>query len=304
MRTIHLLIALAVVTVWGLNFSVIKLGVNEMDPLILTGLRFTFAALPAILFIPKPNVAWSVLAGYGILFGVGVWGMLTLSIYAGMSAGMASLLLQSSAYISVLFGVVFLREKLSFAKIIGLLISIIGLMLIFNITDGSVTSLGIALAFIAAISLSLVGLILKKTTIPEMFAFVVWSCIFAPIPLFALSYLVHGIDGFQYLFNDASILGVFSVTFQAYPVTLLGYWLWNRLTVLYPMSTLAPLTLLVPIFGFIGSVLFYGEVFGTIKTIAFSFIILGLIINLTEKKLMKTFNNLKVKKIVSKAGIT
>jgi O-acetylserine/cysteine efflux transporter len=299
MKTIHLLIALAVVTVWGLNFSVIKLGVNEMDPLILTGLRFTFAALPATLFIPKPNVAWSILAMYGILFGVGVWGMLTLSIYAGMSAGMASLLLQSSAYISVLLGVIFLREKLSFVKIIGLIISIIGLMLIFKLTDGSVTSLGIVLAFIAAISLSLVGLILKKTTIPEMFAFVVWSCIFAPIPLFALSYLVHGFDGFQYLFNNASILGLFSVTFQAYPVTLLGYWLWNRLTVLYPMSTLAPLTLLVPIFGFIGSVLFYDEAFGTIKSIAFSLIVLGLIINLTEKKLIKIFSSSKVKRVIT-----
>ncbi len=298
MKLVHLLIALGVVTVWGLNFSVIKLGINEMDPLILTGLRFTFAALPAILLIPKPNVSWAILATYGILFGVGVWGMLTLSIYAGMSAGMASLLLQSSAYISVLLGVFFLRETLSPAKVIGLIISIIGLMLIFKITDGSVTSLGLALAFIAAISLSLVGLILKKTTIPEMFAFVVWSCIFAPIPLFALSYLVHGIDGFQSLYNNVSLLGLFSVTFQAYPVTLLGYWLWNRLTVLYPMSTLAPLTLLVPIFGFIGSVLFYDEAFGTTKTIAFSLIILGLIINLTEKTLTKLLRNTKIKETI------
>jgi len=287
MKTFHLIIALAVITVWGLNFSVIKLGVNEMDPLLLTGLRFTFAALPAILFIPKPKVSWTVLASYGILFGVGVWGMMTLSIYAGLSAGMASLILEVSAYISVLFGVIFLREALSPAKIIGLLISIIGMTLIFNITDGSVTSLGIILAFIAAISLSIVGLIIKKTTITEMFAFVVWSCIFAPIPLFILSYFIHGMSGFEHLVNNVSLLGLFSVMFQAYPVTLLGYWLWNRLTVLYPMSTLAPLTLLIPIFGFIGSVLFHGEVFGITKAIAFLVITLGLVIILAEKWLMK-----------------
>ena len=113
MKSMHLLIAIAVVVVWGLNFSVIKLGVNEMDPLILTGLRFLFAAIPAVFFIPKPKVAWSIIAIYGILFGVGVWGMLTLSIYTGMSAGMASLLLQSSAFISVLLGTIFLREPLS-----------------------------------------------------------------------------------------------------------------------------------------------------------------------------------------------
>ena len=289
MKLIHLLIALAVVTVWGLNFSVIKLGVNEMDPLILTGLRFTFAALPAILFIPKPKVSWSILATYGILFGVGVWGMMTLSIHAGLSAGMASLVLEVSAYISVIFGVIFLRESLSPAKIIGLIVSVIGLTIIFKITDGSVTTLGLLFAFVAAISLSLVGLIVKKTSIPEMFAFVVWSCIFAPIPLFILSYFLHGATGFQDVVNNVSVLGLFSAMFQAYPVTLLGYWLWNRLTVLYPISTIAPLTLLIPIFGFIGSVAFHGEVFGATKAIAFLVITLGLVIILAEKWLMKVF---------------
>jgi O-acetylserine/cysteine efflux transporter len=183
---------------------------------------------------------------------------------------------------------------LSPAKIIGLVISIIGLMLIFKITDGSVTTLGLVFAFIAAISLSLVGLIIKKTTIPEMFAFVVWSCIFASIPLFILSYFIHGLTEFQSFANSDNLLGIFSAMFQAYPVTLLGYWLWNRLTVLYPMSTLAPLTLLIPIFGFIGSVLFHGEVFGAIKAIAFLVITLGLVIILADKKLMTFFQSEKL----------
>jgi len=286
MKSMHLLIALSVVVVWGLNFSIIKLGVNEMDPLILTGLRFLFAAIPAILFIPKPKVAWPIIATYGILFGVGVWGMLTLSIHVGMSAGMASLLLQSSAFISVLLGTVFLKESLSPAKITGLLLSVIGLILIFTITDGSVTGLGILLALVAAVSLSLITLIIKTNTINEMFSFVVWSCIFAPMPLFMLSYLLQGSEGFISLAQNISFSGLFSIMFQAYPVTLLGYFLWNKLTVIYPMSTMAPLTLLVPIFGFLGSVIFYQEPIGLTKAIAFSLIILGLTITLTSKSLL------------------
>ena len=289
MKSMHLLTALAVVIIWGLNFSVIKLGVSEMDPLILTGLRFLFAAIPAILFIPKPNVSWVIIATYGILFGVGVWGMLTLSIYAGMSAGMSSLLLQSSAFISVLLGTIFLKETLSRPKTIGLVLSIAGLILIFTITDGSVTAVGIILALVAAISFSLVTLIIKTTTIKEMFAFVVWSCLFAPIPLFILSYLLHGSAGFMLFTDNLSFLGLFSVMFQAYPVTLLGYFLWNKLTVIYPMSTMAPLTLLVPIFGFFGSVIFYQEQIGLTKIIAFTLIIFGLMINLADKSLRTYF---------------
>jgi drug/metabolite transporter (DMT)-like permease len=122
-----------------------------------------------------------------------------------------------------------------------------------------------------------------------MFAFVVWSCIFAPIPLFVISYLLQGSVGFILLSQNISISGLFSVMFQAYPVTLLGYFLWNKLTVIYPMSTMAPLTLLVPIFGFLGSIIFYQEPIGLTKVVAFSFIIAGLVINLTDKPLMTLF---------------
>ena len=61
------------------------------------------------------------------------------------------------------------------------------------------------------------------------------------------------------------------------------------------MSTMAPLTLLVPIFGVLGSIMFYQEPIGLTKVVvAFSFIIVGLVINLADKSLMTFFT----KKIV------
>jgi len=272
---------------WGFNFSIIKLGVSEMDPLILTGLRFTFATFPAIFFIKKPKISIYILALYGITFGVGVWGMLTISIQLGLSAGMSSLILQSSAFISVLLGVLFLKETLSITRKTGLLVSILGLALIFNIEDGSVTFIGILFACFAAISLSIISLILKKVVIKDMFAFVVWSCAFSPIPLFTLSLLVNGVSGFEMLISNINYLSAFSVLFQAYPVTILGYWLWNKLIAQYPMSTMAPLTLLVPIFGLLGSVIFYNEQIGMTKLFASFLIICGISIGLSETLIQK-----------------
>lgn len=282
MKTRHLIIAIAVACMWGLNFSIIKLGVSEMDPFILTGLRFTFAAFPAVFFIKRPQVPFSILALYGLTFGVGVWGMLTLSIHLGMSAGMSSLILQSSAFIGVLLGVFFLKEKLSTTRQVGLLMSIVGLGLVFVIEDGSVTFIGILFACFAALSLSAISLIIKKCTINDMFAFVVWSCIFAPLPLFSLSLLINGLSGFNLLLSNLSLLSAFSVLFQAYPVTLLGYWLWNKLVAQYPMNTMAPLMLLVPLFGFIGSVVFYDEPLGLIKLLACGLILSGIATGLSE----------------------
>ena len=298
MKTHHLFIAIAVACLWGFNFSVIKLGVDEMDPLMLAGFRFTFAALPAVFFIAKPQVPLRILALYGLTFGVGVWGALTLAIDFGVSAGMASLILQSSAFISVVFGVLFLNEKLNAIRISGLLVSILGLAFIFTLTDGSVTIIGMLFAFIAAISLSLVGLIIKKNTIKDMFAFVVWSCLFAPIPLFVLSIVMNGQEAFVLSLSTVSGLGLFSAMFQAYPVTLLGYWLWNKLIALYPMSTMAPLTLLVPVFGFMGSVIFYNETLGATKLSACLFIIMGIVIGLLEPWIKE----IKSKKLSNKYG--
>ena len=110
MKVSHFLLALCVIFLWGMNFSFMKMGLSQMDPFILTALRFLFAAVPAVFFIKRPQVSFSIIALYGLVFGVGLWGMMTLAINAGVSAGMASLLLQSSAFISVIIGVIFFKE--------------------------------------------------------------------------------------------------------------------------------------------------------------------------------------------------
>jgi len=295
MKPLHIVVAIAIVGLWGLNFSVIKLGLEGLDPFLLTGLRFLLAAFPMVFFIRRPNVSWFVLASYGFTFGVGVWGLLTLSIDVGLSAGMASLLLQSSAFISVLFGLLFFHEKLSLIRLSGLIISIVGVSLIVTVQDGSVTTAGIILALLAALSLSLVSLIVKKAQIKNMFAFVVWSCLFAPLPLFIMSWVVNGTVGFSESFHHFSSSSLFSVIFQAYPVTLLGYWGWNKLVALYPMSTMAPIMLLVPFFGLLSSVVFYNEQVGITKIIACFMVLAGISVSLLENKIMSKYQKIKMK---------
>ena len=45
MHSKHLILAVLVTAVWGLNFPVTQLGLASIDPLLLTALRFTLAAL-------------------------------------------------------------------------------------------------------------------------------------------------------------------------------------------------------------------------------------------------------------------
>lgn len=290
MRKIDLILGITVMIVWGLNFSVIKLGVNEIDPLLLTALRFSLATVPAIFFVKKPEVSWKYLITYGWLFGIGVWGMATWSIEAGLSAGMASILLQINVVIGLFLGYFLLKEALPLNKIIGSGVALSGLLLSLIVTDGSVTQSGLILVLISALSWSLASITIKKSGTKQVFAFSLWAMAFAPLPLFLIVYLQSGTAAFITLPEQTNGAVIFSVLFQAYPVTLLGYWIWNRLLVTYPLTTVAPLTLLVPVFGLLGGILFYQEEVGIIKFIASLCVISGVLIGLINiKKLKSTF---------------
>src|SRR5208337_5625825 len=90
-----ILAAVSVAVVWGLTFIAIKVGVAETSPLMLSALRFAFASLPAVLFVGPPKAApWKV-AVYGLLLGVGQFGLLFIAIHQGSPVGLASLVVQA-----------------------------------------------------------------------------------------------------------------------------------------------------------------------------------------------------------------
>jgi O-acetylserine/cysteine efflux transporter len=285
MQPKHLALAALITAIWGLNFSVIKIGLQSLDPFVLAGIRFALCALPAVFFIPRPRTPWHYLVAYGLVFGVGLWGMVNLGIYAGLSSGIASLVLQLSAFFSILLGAVVLREPVTPYQLGGMAVALLGLACILSITDGTVTLAGVALVVLGAMAWSAANLIIKKSGSAEVLAFLLWSSLFAPLPLFALAYLTKGPIAFAALGTQLTPGAMLSILFQAYPTTVFGYWVWNSLLKRYPVSTVAPLSLLVPIFGILGSVLIFSEPVGLVKVLAMALIIAGLAIGLYGKQL-------------------
>lgn len=287
MRLKDLLVGLAIMCLWGFNFSVIKLGADQINPIVLTTLRFTFAVLPVIFFIRYPCVKLRYLIGYGITFGVGVWGMMTSAISLGVSAGMAGVLMDLSLISSLLIGWFVLKEKITIRQYIGAVLILIGVLASLGLQDGSVPLAGLLLVLIGAISWSVIGLIVKLAKPEQVFAFSVWGMLFAPVPLALLALISYGPEVFMALPAQMNASVWFSVLFQAYPTTLLGYWVWNRLIAKYPLSTVAPLTMLTPVFGLLGSMLFHGELVDNTKLLACGFILLGFLIGQWQQNWFK-----------------
>lgn len=282
------LLLVLLMALWGFNFSVIKLGVNNVDPFILTALRFSLAVLPLIFFVRRPDVPWRYLMTYGLTFGVGVWGLTTLSVSAGLSSGLASLLLDMSVISSLLVGRYLLKEQVTVSKVLGSVLALIGLGLIIWHQDATVTPLGIALVLSASVFWSINGLIVKRSGTRAVFAFNIWGMAFAPIPLFVLALCVSGPSSVMQSIADINGSVLFSAAFQAYPTTLLGYWFWNKMIVKYSVSSVAPMTLLVPVFALIGGYIFFGESLDAVQAIAAVVILLGVAVS--EIKLPKGQN--------------
>ena len=118
--------ALLVILLWGLNFVVIKIGLDSLPPMLLGATRFTLAAIPAIFFIRRPQVPLRWLVAYGLTISFGQFAFLFSAMDNGMPAGLASLVLQSQAFFTLLLAALLLSEKVRAHNLIGLLVAATG----------------------------------------------------------------------------------------------------------------------------------------------------------------------------------
>ena len=125
-----LLIALVVIVAWGVNFVVIKVGLDGLPPMLLGALRFLLVAFPAVLLVRRPKLPWRWLIAYGATISLGQFAFLFQAMYSGMPPGLASLILQSQAFFTLGFAALFLGERLRLASVLGLLVAASGLALI------------------------------------------------------------------------------------------------------------------------------------------------------------------------------
>lgn len=271
-----LFLAVLVMAIWGFNFSMIKMGITEVHPLLATAARFSLAVLPAIFFIRRPNVDWRYLISYGIVFGVGIWGMASWSITAGLSSGMSSVLLSSNALISMAVGVFIHKEMASKRKVTGAITALTALLILVSATNGNITAQGLAFIMIAATCWTIMGMIVKASKTTQAFAFNVWGMLFAPMPLVLFAVCLYGPSIVTHAFDVWDTSTTIAVIFQAYPTTLFGYWVWNRLLIRYPLSTTAPLTLLVPVFALISGYFMYDEILSLAQIIACALFLIGI----------------------------
>ena len=276
----HFLLALAVVAVWGSNFVVIKLALSQMPPLLFATLRFAVVLLPMVFFLKRPAVPWRNLAGYGLLIGVGQFGLLFVAMNGHISPGLASLVIQVQVFFTIGLAMALAGEGLQRVQWLALALGASGPGVIVAHTDGSTTLLGLGLILLAALSWAGGNLVSRAAGRINMVAYVVWSSLFAVPPLFVLSLWVEGWDALAAGVQGAGLGAWAAVAWQAWGNSIFGYAAWGWLLARYSAATITPMALLVPVFGMASSAWWLGEPLPLWKLGAAALVLSGLALNL------------------------
>jgi O-acetylserine/cysteine efflux transporter len=230
---------------WGLNFTVIRFGLDEFSPFAFSTWRFLICALP-VLFVPRPAISWGTLAGIGgFMFG-GQFIFLFFAMQAGLPPGLTSVLVQLQGPLTVVLAALFLREHATRAQWFGLGLAAVGVVLIARSVEGTASLAAVGLALLSALTWATGNLFFRTARGVSMFAVTVWASLLPPIPLALASLVLEGPAALLAPILAPSWRGWFVLFYTVVPVMWLGYLIWGTLLRTYPAAKVGPISLLVP----------------------------------------------------------
>jgi O-acetylserine/cysteine efflux transporter len=278
MKPRHIVLLVLVSAVWGLNFVVVRLGLNQFPPLVFTCLRFVVCALPVVV-IARPAVPWPQLLSLGFVLGAAVFGFLFAGMAAGLRPGTASLVMQTQVLFTLVLGALVLREKPGRLRWIGVLLGMAGIASLArdSIADGTAT--GFALVLAGALSWGIANLQFRRLQSVSMLAVMVWISLVPPIPLWGLSDLIEGPGALPAALQGMTLGGAGALLYTSVLSTLFGYGVWGAMIRDYGASPVAPFALLVPIFAMAGSHLVFGERWTPAMITGSALVLAGLAVN-------------------------
>lgn len=281
------LLALLVIIIWGVNFSIVKIGLEEIPPILFSALRFTIISIPAVFFIPPPKTSFWNIIGVGVFLGVLQFTLLFYAVKFHASAGLSSLILQAQVFFTIGLGIILFKEIISKIQIIGIIIAAIGFVSFFFVSNENITLMGVNLILLAAFCWAISNIIMKGIEDVNLLHFMIWVSLIPPIPLFILSFFTETQDPVS-IISTASIISWGSLIYGSYLSTLLAFSIWGFLLKKYSTATIMPFSLLIPIVAIITSNIVLRESISILQLIGGSLILIGLLFSVLGDVLLRT----------------
>lgn len=280
MRPLHIALAFLVAVIWGANFVVIKLALTGFPPILLTALRFTLAALP-VLFVPRPaGIGWKQLALVSTFLFTGHYVFLFAGMDQGMTPGLASIVLQCQAFLTMLIAAAMLGERPKRQQLLGAGVAAAGLVVTASTVGLDVTWIGFGLTLAAAASWATGNVLMRRLPPTPTFPLMVWLSTVPPLPAFALSLLIEGPERVGAALTGFGWTAGLSLLYIVLLSTLVAFGIWGMLLREYKASLVAPFSLLVPVTGTVAAHLAFGETFGPARLAGMALLFAGIVITI------------------------
>jgi O-acetylserine/cysteine efflux transporter len=258
---LHIAAALLIAATWGLNFTVIRFGLDEFTPLAFASWRFLLGALP-VLVLPRPAISWKALAGTGVFLFAGQFVFLFFAMQAGLPPGLTSVLVQLQGPLTLVVAALGLRERATAGQWTGLAVALLGVLVIARSVEGQASLLAVGLALLSALSWAVGNLFLRETRSASILGVTAWASLVPPLPLLVAALLHDGWTATMAPVLAPTLRGWSVLLYTVVPVMWLGYLAWGTLLRSYPAGKVGPVSLLVPCCALIFSSLLTGEAVG------------------------------------------
>ena len=257
-RRSHLWQLVAINAIWGFNIVAVKLSADRFPPVFLSFLRFLIVGLVVWpwLRIRRGEMRWLLTAATcsgGLQFAL---------MYSGvaLSGNMSSVAIaaQLGVPFATLLSIGFLGERIHWRRWLGIGMSFIGVGLIGFSPEVFHSWAGLLLIVVAAF-IGAVGLIAIKRVHEleplELQAWLAWGSVPLLLPL---SLFLE--DGQLQSLRSADAIGWSALLYSAALASLVAHTAYFALIRRYPVTSVAPITVLTPIFSVLFSVLLLGDV--------------------------------------------
>ncbi|ALG85477.1 EamA family transporter [Gordonia phthalatica] len=284
----HRLLAITVAAFWGINFIAIHYSLETFPPFLCAALRFGLIAIPTVLLVPRPNVEWRWLVGFGIGFGFLQFAFLYWGMAAGMPAGLASLVLQASAPFTVVLGAVFLRERLTPVRFAGIAIAVIGLAVVGWEQSENAAILPFLLTLAGALGWAIGNVCNRQARAADPLRLTLWMSVIPPVPLLIVSLVVERPARIEAALREgASLDGLPATLGLLYTIviaTLAGSGIWTWLMTRHPAGVVAPFSMLVPVFGMSAAWIVLGQAVTPIEAVGGVLVVGGVLLGSAVRK--------------------
>lgn len=270
MTPLHMMLAVLVSLLWGLNFIAAKIALGHFPIFLMLALRLLIVAFVILPFVKRPNISWNALwlisftmAVFNTALGYG-------ALRLGLDTSVAILIDQLRVPLAVLLGIIVLKENVRWKTSLGILITFVGTFFIIKSPQNIGNMLGLLCSFGGALGWAFYNLQIKQLGKIDVFALLGILCLMGSFQLFLFSLFFE--SNHLQLLVSASWQQISGIVYLALGGTIIGQGLWFYLLHRYDVSEVTPFSLLVSFFGIISSTLILGE------TLTWQLIVGGIIV--------------------------